>query len=205
MASARQESLLKASRKNVIGLILAATVLFVVGIVLEKGSEDNHHDESVAQAAETPAEQGAESPAHQAAESGGSAKLESPADQPKESAPASEGGETPAEHAAELGGASHNESDEKVLGINLESTPFVLLAVIGSLLLVGMVWTGQAPWIFLVVSAAMIAFAVFDIAEVFHQVDRDEGGIAALAGLVAVLHLAAALGSAQLRREPAAS
>jgi hypothetical protein len=49
----------------------------------------------------------------------------------------------------------------------------------------------------------MLGFAVFDIAEIFHQVDRKEAGIALLAGFVAVLHLTAGLGSAQLRREAA--
>lgn len=161
---------MKASRRTVVGLILAATVLFVVGILLEKGSEDNHRDESVALAAENPAERAAES-----------------------------AGETGHSEAGETG---HSEPDEKVLGINLESTPFVILAVIGSLLLAAMVWVGRAPWIFTLVALAMIAFAVFDIAEILHQLDRDEGWIAALAGLVAVLHLAAAVGSAQLRRGP---
>jgi hypothetical protein len=57
----------------------------------------------------------------------------------------------------------------------------------------------------LLVAAAMLAFAIFDIAEVFHQIDRSEGGIAAIAALVAVLHLAAGVSSAQLGRQPAAT
>ncbi len=65
LAAPTAEALLIPSRKAVVGLILAATVLFVVGIIWEKNSGE-HHSESVAQAAETPAEH--------AAESGGSAE-----------------------------------------------------------------------------------------------------------------------------------
>jgi hypothetical protein len=176
-----------ASRGTVIALILAATVLFVLGILLEKNSGE-HHSESVAQASETPAEH--------AAESSGSS----------EGAPTESQRNTSAEspkHAAESEGEIHNESDEKVLGINYESTPLVILAVIVSLGMAAAVGLARAPWVFLLVAAAMIGFAVFDIAEVFHQIDRSEGGIAALAGLVAVLHLGAGLGSAQLRRQHA--
>jgi hypothetical protein len=181
------EGVLSVSRLSVVGLILVATVLFVVGIVWEKNSGE-HHSESVAQASETSAEK--------AGESGGS------------SASSTEGGaatETPAEHAAEAGGETSGESGEKVLGISYESTPLVIAAVLASLGLAAIVWFGRAPWLLLVVAVAMLAFAVFDVAEVFHQIDRSEGGIAALAGLVAALHLAAGLGSARLRREAPAS
>jgi hypothetical protein len=200
---------LNASRPTVVGLILAATVLFVVGILLEKGSESDHHSESVAFGAETAAEHAAESgesPAHVATESPDAHADEAGSEEAKPS------GGTPAEQAGEAGrethnesGEAHSESGEKVLGISYESTPFVILAVLASLGMAAAVWLARAPWIFLLVAAAMIAFAVFDIAEVFHQVDRSEGGIAALAGLVAALHLAAGLGSSQLRRQPTAS
>jgi hypothetical protein len=59
-------------------------------------------------------------------------------------------------------------------------------------------------WMFLLVAAAMLALAVFDLAEVLHQLDRSEEGIAAIAALVAVLHLGAGRGSARLRSSPAA-
>jgi hypothetical protein len=157
------------SRQAVVALILAATALFVVGILLEKGSEDDERAGSIAYATESPSE-----------EAGGSESEES-------------------------GEEGHDESDEKVLGIDLESTPFLILAVIGSLLLAGIVWFGRSPWLLLLVSASMLAFAAFDIAEVIRKLDRDEGGIAAIAGLVAVLHLAASLGSAQLRGDGSAA
>jgi hypothetical protein len=197
--------MLNASRRTVVGLILAATVLFVVGIVWEKNSGE-HHSGSVAQAAETAAEH--------AAESGGSAEAtttsKSPATKQKSSGESVERkapSETPAEHAGETGGEARGESgnDEEVLGVKYESTPLVILAVLGSLFLAGVVCFARTPWLLLAVATAMLAFAVFDIAEVFHQVDRDEAGIAVLAGFVAALHLAAALGSAQLRNQPSVS
>jgi hypothetical protein len=149
------------SRKIAVALILAATALFVVGIIVERNSGE-HHSESVARAQEV------------AEEGEGEA-----------------GEEAPAERASE----STGEPDETVLGINLESTPFVILAVIGSLALASLVWFGRARWMLTLVAAAMVAFAVFDVAEVLHQIDRSEAGIAAIAALVAVLHLAAARAS----------
>ena len=204
---------MNASRPTVVGLILAATVLFVVGIIWEKNSGE-HHSDAVAQAAKTAAEH--------AAESGGGGEAttttQAPATKPEKSGASAEGQttqETPTEHAGESGGESQGEvggethgepgNDEQVLGINYESTPLVILAVLASLGLAAVVWFARVPSLLLVVAAAMLAFAVFDIAEVFHQVDRDEAGIAVLAGFVAVLHLGAGIGSAQLRHEPAAS
>lgn len=198
------------SRAAVVGLIVAATVLFVVGIIWEKNSGE-HHSDSVAQAAETASEH--------AAESGGSSEAtttttKSNAAKPKKSGEGTEGtttSENPTEHTRESAGEAHGEThgesgnDEKVLGIKYESTPLVILAVLASLALSALVWFARAPWLFLLVAAAMIGFAVFDIAEVFHQVDRDEAGIAVLAGVVAVLHLAAGFGSAQLWRQPLSS
>lgn len=187
------------SRKTVVGLILAATVLFVIGILLEKGSEDDHHSESVAQASETAAERTAES-----GENAEGTTTESPAAPADEGAAGSEAG-TSSESPAEAGEETRTESDETVLGIKYESTPFVILAVLASLGLAALVRFGRAPWIFALVAAALAAFAILDIAEAFRQVDRSEGGIAALAALVAVLHLAAGLFSVQLGRRPAPS
>jgi hypothetical protein len=157
------------SRKTAVALILAATVLFVVGIVIERNTGE-HHSESVAQAQETPSEHEAES---------GESTTETPS----------------TEHSGESGSESGGESDAIVLGINLESTPFVILAVLGSLALAAVVWFGRAAWMLTLVALALLAFAVFDIAEVFHQIDRSEAGIAVIAAAVAFLHLAAARAS----------
>jgi hypothetical protein len=149
------------SRRIAVALILAATALFVVGIILERNTGE-HHSESMARAQESPEEHAVEA-----------------------------GEEAPAGRETESGG----ESDEKVLEINLESTPFVILAVIGSLALAALVWFGRDRWMLILVAVAMVAYAVFDISEVFDQVDRSEAGIAVIAAAVAVLHLAAARAS----------
>jgi hypothetical protein len=78
---------------------------------------------------------------------------------------------------------------EELLGINLESTPFVVLAVLGSLALAGGVWARpDLRLLLLVVALAMLGFAALDVREVFRQVDESNDGLAA----AAALHLAAA-------------
>lgn len=100
-----------------------------------------------------------------------------------ESAEAAEGGEAHAE----------GEEDEKLLGIDLESTPLIVAAVVASLALAAGAWTRpDSRALLALISIAMLAFAVLDIREVAHQLDEDETGIALLAALVALLHLAAA-------------
>lgn len=90
-------------------------------------------------------------------------------------------------------GEAHEETGEEVLGIDLESTPLVILAVVGSLALAAGVWLRpDLRVLLLIVFVAMLAFAVLDVREVFHQVDESNEGIAALAVAVALLHLAAA-------------
>jgi hypothetical protein len=63
-----------------------------------------------------------------------------------------------------------------------------------SLLLVLAVWrAGASPWVLGVVAVAMVAFGALDVREVIHQANESRTGLAVLAGLVAALHLAAAL------------
>jgi hypothetical protein len=199
---------LNLSRRGVVGLILAATVLFVVGIVWEKNSGE-HHSDSVAEAQEVGGESGSESGGES---NTGEAEKQTKAAQRQTKAPETHApaGETQAENGETHTGAgeTHQEtgetggesgSDEQVLGVDYESTPLVILAVLASLGLAAVVWFTRASWLLLVVAGAMLGFAVFDVAEVFHQIDRDEAGIAVLAAFIAVLHLAASLGSAGLR------
>jgi hypothetical protein len=69
----------------------------------------------------------------------------------------------------------------------------VALAALASVGLVAGVWVHprSAP-LLVAVALAMLVFAALDVREVFHQADIDENGLALLAGLVAVLHIAAA-------------
>jgi hypothetical protein len=104
---------------------------------------------------------------------------------------AAEAGHVGAE--SEESGAHGESEDEKVLGIDLESTPLVVLAVIASLALAMAVWLRPDVRGLLALTAlAMLVFAALDVPEVFHEIDESESGLAVLAGVVAALHLGAA-------------
>jgi len=110
---------------------------------------------------------------------------------------AAEAGESAEQRAAEneTGAGSHDESTEelKPLGVDLEATPFVALAVLASLALALAAWRRpRSPALLLAVAGVMLAFAVLDVREVFHQDDEGRTGLAILAGAVAPLHLTAA-------------
>ena len=148
----------------VAALLVLGAALFVVGVVVEHGS---HHEESVATPAPAPAESGESASHDEAAER------------------AATGTQT---------AESHGESgaDEKILGLDVESPALVSLGVAASLILAILVWWRPRPLVFVAVAVAAAAFVVLDVAEVAHQLDRSEGGLAALAVLVAVVHLGAA-------------
>ena len=115
--------------------------------------------------------------------------------------PGESGVESPAAHAAEGSGAVTREAGEKILGINPESTALVVAALVGSLLLAfaALRVERNAP-ILVVIAAAALVFAAFDLREVFFQVDRSRPGVATIAALVAALHVAAAGAAIVLRR-----
>ena len=152
-------------------VIVIATVAFAIGVSIEKGDT---HTETGEEAAHV------------------------------EGAEAAEGEESEEAHAEETAPAeehSADEEDEELFGIDLESTPLIVLAVAFSLAIAAGVWLRPAlSWLLLVTSLAMLAFAVLDVREVFHQLDEDETGLAVLAGFVAVLHAAAAALAFKLER-----
>lgn len=79
---------------------------------------------------------------------------------------------------------------ERLLGLPAESPLTVGGAVIVALLLAGAAWRRPIPVVIAATGLFAAAAAVFDIAETAHQINEGRGGIAALAALVAVLHLA---------------
>lgn len=93
-----------------------------------------------------------------------------------------------------------SESSEKVLGLNLESTPLVVVAVAISVALAVATWRSNLKVVLLVAGLFAIAFAVLDIAEFVHQINKSAAGLAALAAIIAVLHAAAAFVANQRRR-----
>ncbi|MBA3288972.1 MAG: hypothetical protein H0U21_13305 [Acidimicrobiia bacterium] len=90
---------------------------------------------------------------------------------------------------------------EAILGINLESTPLVVLAVIISLALAAATWRSDHRLILLVTALFAAAFAVLDVAELSHQIKESATTIAAIAAIIAVLHAASAF-LAEQRRAP---
>jgi hypothetical protein len=153
-------------------LLVVSTAAFVVGVSVERSSGDSH-DEPAATAA-----------SREAAESG-----EEHADEGAEGEASQSAVEADSEGAGEAG----QDEDESVLGVDLEATPFVVLAAAASLGLAVAVWL-RPEWrpLLGLVAAVMVAFAALDVREVVHQVDEHNGGLAVLAGVVAALHLAAA-------------
>ena len=91
--------------------------------------------------------------------------------------------------------------DERVLGIDVESPAAVVAAVVVSLALAVGLWLRKQRWLALVAVGFGIAFAVFDIAEINHQLDESRTGLALLAGAIALTHVAAAA-SAGLSARP---
>ena len=102
-------------------------------------------------------------------------------------------------------GAEHNErsdsaaTGEEVLGVNLESAPLVVLAVIISAVLAAATWKTDRKLILLVTAMFAAAFAALDVAELSHQIKESAAAIAVIAGVIAVLHAVAALLAEQRR------
>ena len=167
-------------RAVVVGLIVLATIGFVVGTTIERNSEESH----------------AESPAATSSQSSGGSQ--------------GEAGESAEHHAAESGGESTSSASSgadaahgefQPFGINIETVAFIILAALVSLALAAAVWLRPRSLLVLAIAAlTMVLFAALDIREIFHQIDENRTGLAVLAGVVAVLHLAAAVAIALLAR-----
>jgi hypothetical protein len=158
-------------RSTLIALLVASTALFAVGVIVERSSADTHADPPAAHAEEANAEgthsEGGES---SATTSGHGGHAETSA-------------ESPAAHA----------EGERLLGVDLESTPLVVLAVLAGLALAVLAAgrVGRARAFLLAVAVIALAWAALDIREVVHQLDESRTGVAVIAVAVALLHLAA--------------
>jgi hypothetical protein len=172
------------SRRALVVLLALATVLFAVGVIAERSVDDKRTDEP-ASAIEQ----------HGAGEAGETA----------ESGEAGERGEA-GEHQASPTEASdtENEEDERLLGVDLESTPLVILSVAAALTLTGLAASrvGQLRLFLLGVLVIALVWAALDIREVVHQIDESRAGIAVITAVVAALHLAAAGVAGMLGRAP---
>jgi hypothetical protein len=163
-------------RWTLVALLVAATALFVVGVSAERSERDTHVEPAGARAAETA---GAHAEGGEAGEAqAGEAHSETPA------------GKKPPE-------------DERVLGVDLESTPLIVLAVLAGLALAALTATrfGRLRGFLLAVAAIALVWAALDVREVVHQLDESRTGVALIAMSVAVLHLAGAAVSGGLARQ----
>ena len=169
-------------------LVVVASVLFVVGVSVERSSGDSHDEPSAAATEQSGATEAGEGSTGEA----GAAR---------EGGQAGEAGEVGEGEAA--AGEQSGSEDETLLGVDLEATGFVVLAAGLSLALVAAIWLRpEWGWVIAVVVVVMVAFAALDVREVFHQLDEDDGGLALLAGVVALLHLAAAGAALRIARGP---
>jgi hypothetical protein len=164
------------------GLLAAATLLFAVGVIAERSVADQHAEPAVkAEASEA-------GRAEQEGEAGEAAHTdEAPANPP---------------------GESSESGSERVLGVDAESTPLLVLAVLAGLALsvAAASQLGRRRHFLLAVVVIAGAWAAVDVREVLHQIDESRAAIAAVAIAVAVLHLlAGAVAGRRAAHAPAAS
>jgi hypothetical protein len=150
-------------------LLIVAAGLFVVGVNSENDN-DVHNDESNA---ETDAADGHD----EATESAKAIAAEA---------------EERSTSEAEAADEEAEEDEERVLGNDVESPVLVTTAVVISLLIAGLVWRRSDRRLFIIVAVFGAGFAVLDVAEVAHELDEDNTGLALLAGAIAALHAAVA-------------
>ena len=162
-------------------LLVAATVMFVVGTTLERSQARN----SQRQEAGT-----AERPAGEAAEHGEPAATETP------SSATAEGTER---HG------NTGEPGEELLGVNPESAGLTAVVAAVSLLLAVLLVAWPRAGLLVAVVVAGLAFAALDAREGIHQAGESNAGLLALALVTGLLHLAVAVAAAGGLRTPRAT
>ena len=113
--------------------------------------------------------------------------------------------EEPAKRTREPAPARPSPRMSGLLGVDLESTPLIVLAVLAGLALAALAATrfGRLRAFLLAIAAIALVVGGLDVREVVHQLDESRDGIALIAMLVAVLHLAAAAVSGSSPGRPA--
>ena len=168
------------SRWLLSGLLVAAAALFVIGVASERGDEGHEEATETAQVAQREAAEHAEGAGHD------------------ESAEATAA-------ASSNGARRHDESGETLLGVDVESTPLVVAAVVVSLGLALAVWLRRDRWLLWVTAGFAAVFALFDVAEIVRQINERRAAIAVVAIVVALFHAgAAALAESGATRRQAA-
>jgi hypothetical protein len=198
-------------------LVVASAALFAIGVAIERDSKSGRHSETHASieadgfllAAD---EHGAETPAHRAAEN----KTQAPKKHRETSTPEKpatgegtkngEAGHSESGSGSEPAGgesAAHRASEangERVFGIDIESTGLVVTAVAVSLLFAIALWVSQGVLVPIALAGFALVAAVFDVREVFHQIDESRTNLTVIASIVAALHLCVVAGALVLAR-----
>jgi hypothetical protein len=102
------------------------------------------------------------------------------------------------ESAAQL--ASEKKHGERVFGIDIESPALVIAAVAVSLLLAAALWITGSVFAPLALAGFALVASIFDVREVFHQIDESRTNLTVIAAIVAALHLAVLAGALGLAR-----
>jgi len=206
------------SRWLLCALLVLGAALFVVGLAAERSSKDDHRAAETAISSEptessvsghaggdvgeatttsTPDPDGGEGGDGEHSETGAATDAAASGDTASDESVAHNEATEAGEHANE----SH-EASEKVLGVNLESTPLVLVVILASLTLGAATVFKPGRALLLVTAAFAIGFAIFDVAEAAHQFDGSRPGIAVLAMAIAAIHAIAAVVAIQWTMRP---
>jgi hypothetical protein len=186
MSRARHRVLLAA-------LLTAATAMFAYAVIHERSLSDTGHGE---RARETHAEHAGESP-------GSGETATSEASRRSGRPPGAGHVETASEHARE----------GRVLGVDLESTPMIVLAILAGIALAIAAASPLATRrsILLALALAALAWSALDIREIVHQANESRTDLTIIAAIVTALHAAAAtlaislaLTAASIRPRPTA-
>lgn len=90
------------------------------------------------------------------------------------------------------GTETQSETSETIAGVDVESTPIILLGVAVSLALIGAVLRWPRREVYAIAAVLCLGFAILDGSELAHQLDESSGTVATFAALGLVLHLGAA-------------
>jgi hypothetical protein len=166
-------------RWTLVVLLVGSTVLFAIGATAERSTSDTHTEPAAVHSAQTGSEAGESEGAHD------------------EGTESSATGSGEAGHAESAAGADES---ERLLGVDVESTPLVVLAVLAGLTLAAVAAShlGATRGFLLAVAVIALAWAALDLREVIHQLDESRTAVAVIAMAVTALHLAVAAISARL-------
>ena len=163
-------------------LLIAGAALFAIGVAAERNATDTHTETGTETVNTSETGTKATAPTGEVAEAGGGevAHIDETI---------GEGTAPKAEPAGEAAGHSES-SSETFLGLNLESTPLVIIAAAASTTLAVLNWRRNVRALLVATMAFALVLAVFDIAEVAHQIKESRAGLALLAATIALVHVA---------------